>query len=314
MTDNGLAEAVKAWSLAAPTPTADLASDKASHGRFWRQADELLTRLPAKPRRTAAESALAAGILAQARNARTGFLRVHAGAVYDALTAQRSRFVRVDELCAEAARAFPGLVPGAEALRREAGLELGAKEGLEADQGILLSQVLADPVAGTHLCHAMLLPREESRAHLAELDAEAKSRSAARICGARARRRSSRMRNPDSSTPRTKRTLAGRRSAWTSRCSTPGPRSRAARRRRGCTRSTAGQRLFGAGINLTHLYQGRIRFLWYLMRDLGYVNKLYRGLARPDVPPEEDSIEKLWIAAVDGFAIGGHCQILLTMD
>jgi thioesterase DpgC len=76
----------------------------------------------------------------------------------------------------------------------------------------------------------------------------------------------------------------------------------------------AGKRLFGAGINLTHLYQGKIRYLWYLIRDLGLVSKLYRGLALPDFSPEENSIEKLWIAAVDGFAIGGHCQILLTMD
>ena len=44
----------------------------------------------------------------------------------------------------------------------------------------------------------------------------------------------------------------------------------------------AGERIFGAGINLTHLYQGRIDFLFYLVRDLGYVNKLYRGLATAD--------------------------------
>jgi len=75
-----------------------------------------------------------------------------------------------------------------------------------------------------------------------------------------------------------------------------------------------GKRLFGAGINLTHLYHGRIRYLWYLIRDLGFVNKFYRGLAHPHQNPEEASIEKLWIAAVEGFAIGGHCQILLTMD
>ena len=49
----------------------------------------------------------------------------------------------------------------------------------------------------------------------------------------------------------------------------------------------AGQRLFGAGINLTHLYQGKIRFLWYLLRDFGFVNKFYRGLALPEAPPEE---------------------------
>jgi thioesterase DpgC len=76
--------------------------------------------------------------------------------------------------------------------------------------------------------------------------------------------------------------------------------------------------VFGAGINLTHLYHGRIPFLWYLERDLGYVNKLYRGLALPDdAPPDEfggQTIEKPWIAAVESFAIGGHCQILLAVD
>ena len=40
----------------------------------------------------------------------------------------------------------------------------------------------------------------------------------------------------------------------------------------------AGERVFGTGINLTHLYYGRIDFLFYLVRDLGYVNKIYRGL------------------------------------
>ena len=59
----------------------------------------------------------------------------------------------------------------------------------------------------------------------------------------------------------------------------------------------AGERVFGSGINLTHLYRGRIDFLFYLVRDLGYVNKLYRGL--------RDGQEKLWIAAVERFAIGG---------
>jgi thioesterase DpgC len=78
-----------------------------------------------------------------------------------------------------------------------------------------------------------------------------------------------------------------------------------------------GRHVFGSGINLTNLYYGRIPFVWFIQRDLGFVNKLYRGLARPDrMPDDVDGIntEKLWIAAVDSFAIGGHCQILLTVD
>ena len=74
---------------------------------------------------------------------------------------------------------------------------------------------------------------------------------------------------------------------------------------------------YNAGINLTHLYYGKIPFLWFLIRDMGFVNKMFRGLARPDVAPDEvagDSIEKLWISAVETFAIGGGCQILLATD
>jgi thioesterase DpgC len=78
-----------------------------------------------------------------------------------------------------------------------------------------------------------------------------------------------------------------------------------------------GRHIFGSGINLTHLYRGQIPFLWFLQRELGLVHKFLRGVARPDILPDDVhgfGVEKPWIAAVDSFAIGGHCQILLTMD
>ena len=58
-------------------------------------------------------------------------------------------------------------------------------------------------------------------------------------------------------------------------------------------------------------------YLCYLERDLGWVNKVYRGFLADDPPPDEfggRSLEKPWIAAVEAFAIGGHCQALLVMD
>jgi len=79
----------------------------------------------------------------------------------------------------------------------------------------------------------------------------------------------------------------------------------------------AGRRVFNAGINLTHLYRGKISLVdFYLVRDLGFVNKLYRGhtgaLFAPDEP--EETVEKPWIAAIEAFAIGGGCQLLLVID
>ena len=78
-----------------------------------------------------------------------------------------------------------------------------------------------------------------------------------------------------------------------------------------------GRRVFGAGINLTHLYRGKIPFVWFLKRDLGYVHKLFRGVARPDAVPDDlagRTTEKPSIAVVELFAIGGHCQLLLVAD
>jgi thioesterase DpgC len=84
-----------------------------------------------------------------------------------------------------------------------------------------------------------------------------------------------------------------------------------------------GTRVFGSGINLTGLYRGRIDFLFYLLRDLGYVSKIYRGIApsapdagapAPAAGSQEGTIETLWVAAVDRFAIGGACQLLHVVD
>ena len=38
-----------------------------------------------------------------------------------------------------------------------------------------------------------------------------------------------------------------------------------------------GRNVFCSGINLTHIYMGKIPFLWYVTRDMGIVNKMLRG-------------------------------------
>jgi thioesterase DpgC len=227
---------------------------------------------------------------------------------YDDLTAARTRFLRVEELCRQA-----NLVPEEE-LAAEARRPLKDKKGFERAQGRFLAEILGNPVAGTHLCHAMLLPLPASRERLKDYQAHGELK----FDGATIRRAGKAsvitLSNPRYLNAEDETTLPGAETAVDVALLDPQTEVCVLRGDVVTHPKYAGRRLFGAGINLTHLYEGKIRYLWYLVRDLGLVNKFYRGLAVPDAAPELQSIEKLWIAAVEGFAIGGHCQILLTMD
>ncbi len=86
------------------------------------------------------------------------FLDAHVDAVYDELTDGRTRHLRLAELCAAAADAFPGLVPTRQRMAAERARPQAAKEGHEIDQGIFLSRVLRSPIAGPHLLAGMRRP------------------------------------------------------------------------------------------------------------------------------------------------------------
>ncbi|MFI5000552.1 MAG: enoyl-CoA hydratase/isomerase family protein [Reyranellales bacterium] len=295
----------------------DFAADAARFSLYWRDVEVLLGRLPAKPKRDAAAHQTAEALKQSAREARFAFLRVHARTLYDKLTDGRAKFVRIERLVYAAAEAVPGLAPTRHQVAAEAELRQSEKEGREIDQGILANQFLADPECGTHLCHAMLLPREESADALAKflrdgkLDlgtakVERQGKAAVLMLSNRRFLNS----EDDSTQPMTE--------IGADVCILD-PLSQVAVLRGDVVPEGkyAGRRVYNAGINLTHLYYGKIPFLWFLIRDLGFVNKMFRGLARPDVSPDEvagDSIEKLWISAVETFAIGGGCQILLATD
>jgi thioesterase DpgC len=305
---------VTAETTDAPAVTSDLASDRKAYGAHWLATRKKLSQLPPKPHRDPAQARIAEKALAAARASRDRFLGAHAAAVYDELTAGRTRFVRLDELCRRAAEAFPGLVPTDKDLEQEVSVAQSAKDGLEIDQGLFLSRVLADPAAGLHLCHAMLLPREDSRARLSELHRTGAVDLGGAIVARHGKAAVVTMRNPRHLNAEDETTLAALETAIDLATLDPQTQVCVLRGAEVDHPKYAGRKLFGAGINLTHLYHGKIRFLWYMLRDMGLVNKLYRGLALPHAFPETDSIEKLWIAAVEGFAIGGHCQILLAVD
>jgi (3,5-dihydroxyphenyl)acetyl-CoA 1,2-dioxygenase len=305
------------WSEAFPAKTADYESDVRRFGAFWGQSAALLRMLPHKPRRNEAEQAAADALLAIARASRESFLAAYVEQIYGLLTEQCSTFRRLDDLAYDAAKLVPGLVPTRVEVDAEAAHRQGDKDGVEIDQGLFLAHVLARPRIGEHVCHAMLLPRPESAA----LAAEFASRGSLHLGAARLTRRGKavhletinpRFLNAEDDTTLSQTELAVDVATLDRTTDIAVMRGVAVDNEK-----YRGRRIFGAGINLTHLYLGKIPFLWFLIRDLGFVHKLLRGVATPDGMPDDvhgRGIEKLWIAAVDTFAIGGHCQALLCMD
>jgi thioesterase DpgC len=311
------AKAVNEWLAAAPLDTSDFAYDRSRYSNFWKQCDDLVARLPRKPKRGPVEADAAHFIIAAAREHRERFLAAHAQVLYGELTRNRSRFIRLEDLVFAAATAVPGLTPTAAQVAAEAELLQRDKEGSEIDQGIFLAHVLGSETAGRHLCHAMLLPRAETAEFLKKLETD----GVVDFDTARVERRGNATfvtaNNPRFLNAEDNTTIDAMEIAVD--LAILDPASEVAVLRGGEVEHAKyrGRKLFGAGINLTHLYRGRIPFVWFLKRDLGFVHKLFRGVARPDALPDDVhgvAAEKPWIAAVDGFAIGGHCQILLTMD
>lgn len=302
---------------AAPVATGDFASDGENFSTFWADTDRQVKALPAKPKRSPEEVRRAESLLATARAAREFFLKNHAVYIYDALTDRGARFLKLDDLVHQAAGMVAGLVPHKEEIEREMALEQRDKDGAEIDQGIFLAHVLAQDRTGLHLCHAMLLPHPDSSGFLAEFE-----KTGSLDLGSVRLERKGRAVHLTASNPRHLNaeddTTLDRMEIAADVAILDGASDIVVMRGGKVTHPKyEGRHIFGAGINLTHLYRGKIPFLWYLKRDLGYVHKILRGVARPDMLPDDVqgyATEKPWIAAVDAFAIGGHCQLLLCMD
>ncbi|MBV9356850.1 MAG: enoyl-CoA hydratase/isomerase family protein [Chloroflexi bacterium] len=324
LTDAGLpADVVHAWQAGRPTalPRGEsggsaLAGDAQVAGRYFSLADDLRGRLPPKADRSEREQAAAEVVLAGARAVRREFLDIYGSAIYAELTEGYRRFLRVDELVYAAAERYPGLVPTRSAVARERRCRQRDKDGLEIDQGLFLADVLARPRPGTHLVNAMLRPLPASLDRLDEL------RTSGRVDlgAARLERRGVagyvEMHNPRYLNAEDDTTVEPLEMAIDLVLLDPTLALGVLRGSPAEHPRHGGRRVFSAGINLSHLYEGQISFLFYMTRDLGLVNKLYRGLSAPEQRPLEleATHEKPWIAAVESFAIGGGCQLLLVMD
>ena len=191
------------------------------------------------------------------------------------------------------------------------------QDGLQIDQGIFFAWVFADRPSGLHLLHAMLRPtpaaldllesfRASGRAELAPMTLERQG-----DLGRITFHHQAWLNAEDDEYREALETLVDL-------CLLDdGIRVAVLRGAAMEKRKYAGRRVFGSGINLTQLYHGRISLVGFMLeREAGPLAKIHRGLSGPDFDPDgvEDRVEKPFLGAVDAFAIGGHCQMLLVLD
>jgi enoyl-CoA hydratase/carnithine racemase len=306
------AEEVDAWVPPARSAPDGFAADAAALSAFVRQGAALADRLPAPGQRKGTERTAAAAIEGALTDARGAFLGVHTGELYDRLTEGGIRRLRLDDVVYEAAGVVPGLVPTADEMEAERKRPLAEKRGLERAQGLLLEQIMLTREAGLHLIESMQAPTEVALEQLARLRATGSVDLGPASVTRQGRAGVLEIRNPRHLNAEDDTTLALTEAA--ADLILLDPEIEIGVVRGGVVEHPryAGRRILGAGINLTRLYRGQIDFVFYLTRDLGFLNKVYRGLVVDHDPVR--TIEKLWIAAVEIYAIGGACQLLHVVD
>jgi (3,5-dihydroxyphenyl)acetyl-CoA 1,2-dioxygenase len=244
-------------------------------------------------------------------------LRENVESIYADLTDGLRRSLRVSELVYSAAERFPGLLPTRAAIDAERGLCQKDKQGLEIEQGVFVAHVLADPRTGMHLMHSMSQPKPDALSCLEDF-----RRVGSIDLGPM---RVDRDANVGYVTIQNHAFLNSEDDVSTTAFETAVDlvlldddiQIGVLRGAPATHPKYAGRRIFGSGVNLTHLYYGKISLVEFMIeRELGAVSKLYRGhsVGQFDEVEMESRREKPWIAAVESFAIGGACQWLLVMD
>jgi (3,5-dihydroxyphenyl)acetyl-CoA 1,2-dioxygenase len=278
-------------------------------------ADDLIASLPEPRDRSPGQGATAAAAHDTARRVRVHFMDAHADAVYDELTKGRQRYLRLPDLV-EAAASFTGLVPTAEQMAAERGRPQAHKEGREIDQGIFLRGVLRSPLAGQHLLDSMLRPTDRAL----ELLPEFRRTGVADLGSVRMERRAGAARltmcREDCLNAEDIRQVEDMETAVDIALLDGDVRVGLLRGGEMSHPRYRGKRIFSAGINLKTLHSGGISLVNFLLsRELGYISKLLRGVLLDEGASwHSPTVQKPWLAAVDGFAIGGGMQLLLVFD
>ena len=306
--------AIDSWAGTRPEFDREFEQDAGNASAYLLHGLDLLGRLPGRPERSEREQHDAQRILQVLDEVRDAFLTRHARALYTALTDGGTSALRADDLVYAAAERVPGLTPRRLVVDHERERLQKDKDGHEIAQGKLLGHVLADPEAGRHLIDAMLRPTELALEHREELQRTGRVDLGTAAVIRDGKVGTVELRNPRHLNAEDDTTTGPLEAAIDLALLDPQIEvARAARRRR---RAPALRR----------------------PADLRRRAQPHAPLPRPDLLPvlpgarpragaqgasaasptreraPDDTLEKLWIAAAETFAIGGGCQLLLAVD
>lgn len=305
-----------ASALAGRVVPADMTAASRPLADITGQTDDLLRALPPPGLRSDRQRAEAATAKAGAREMRARFLDLHADSVYERLTDGRRRYLRISELTHAAAIAFPGLVPSAGQLAADRSLPQAEKEGHEIDLGIFFGALLRSPTAGLHLLDAMRRPTARAIRLVPELNSAGQiDLGSVRLQVHDGVARLTMCRD-DCLNAEDERQVDDMETAVDLALLAPDVHVCLLRGGEMSHPRYRGKRVFSAGINLKALHDGGITLVGFLLRrELGYIRKVLCGLLTDDQPSwHQPRSERPWVAAVDGFAIGGGAQLLLVFD
>lgn len=284
--------------------------------KIYTAGESLIASWPIKQRRDALQARAADRVKSVLRNTRNAFARVYTDFIFDRITGGYSRWIRPEELVYQAAEIAPGLCPTRKEVEADSRLSLSQKEGVEIAQADFLSAVFSRRNAGLYLIHSALRPLPQSL----EMGDQLRRDGELNLGTARVERRPPQGCLLYSNLPHLNAeddgTVIPLEIGVDLILMDPEIEVGLLRGNRVEHPKYRSRRVFSSGLNLTHLYHGKISYLFYITRELGFVNKIHRGLTDGDFDPDgpEDTLEKPWIAALEAFAIGGGCQILLVMD
>ena len=300
-----------------PSISNNLAKDKKKFSTFWRNCYSFLQQQTNKTKLDKSHKTNIQNLNHLSTLSKKIFLTSYASQIYNKLTSNRKKYIRIEDLVYKVNKFIPNLTPSKDQILLETRRKLEEKIGIELDQGVFLSSILSNSTDGKHLCEAMLKPSKIAIENLEKFNRDGYVNLKKAIVKKHNYYTEVILNNPNYLNAEDEHTLYPLEAAIDLALLCDDKKICVLRGSQVSHSKYKSKRIFGSGINLTHLYAGKISFMWYLIREMGAVHKVYRGIHKTN--KSVNSIfypfrEKLWIGALETFAIGGGCQYLLVLD